>query len=130
MLVEQAELDANGYVRVISRDDGAAILLNVDGGYELFAIREEPVASFSLDASEGRHLEFIRTVFTVGSYAKNIESGWLGKIVSFENDQYGERMARMIGVDFMANNIAGLSREESLSPDDVALYSVADLIPA
>ena len=68
-----------------------------------------------------------RLDFRIGDYGRNVESGWLGKIVAFERDPNGDTMARMIGVDVMATHIAGLSREESLSADDVQWHDPRDL---
>lgn len=67
---------------------------------------------------------------SAGDYARNVESGWLGKIVAFERDNNLDWMAKMVGVDVMATHIAGLSQEESLSEDDVQWHSPGDLVPA
>jgi hypothetical protein len=73
--------------------------------------------------------------FKVGDYARNVESGWLGKILEFRTEtvqidddrSYQETMAKMIGVDLMANLIVGMSRERSLSRDDIQYHDVNDL---
>ena len=64
--------------------------------------------------------------FGVGDYARSLESGWLGKIL----DVAAEGMARMVGVDWMANVVAGMTREESLSHDDIQWFALGDLLPA
>lgn len=67
--------------------------------------------------------------FSVHDYARSLESGWLGKILSIEDDQYGTPTARMVGVDGMAHAIMGMSAEESLSFDDIQWFALADLLP-
>lgn len=64
--------------------------------------------------------------FGVGDYARCLESGWLGKILDVD----AEGMARMVGVDWMANVVAGMPREESLSHDDIQWFALVDLLPA
>jgi hypothetical protein len=68
--------------------------------------------------------------FSVGDFARSLESGWLGKIVEIAPDQDGTPTAKMIGVDILGTQIMGLSREESLSHDDVQWFALADLLPA
>jgi hypothetical protein len=74
--------------------------------------------------------------FRVGDYARSIETGWLGKIVRIYDDPYQvDRdmpmiaclMAELVGVDFLAQVVGGLTREESLSKDDVQHFALADL---
>ena len=75
--------------------------------------------------------------FQVGDYARNIESGWLGKIQSLATEtvkiddtrSYVKTMAKMIGVDELARNIGGLTTEESLSDNDIQWHSTDDLTP-
>jgi hypothetical protein len=67
--------------------------------------------------------------FQVGDYARSLESGWVGKILVFETDGNGDRMARMIGVDNLAQLFGGLTMEESLTTDDIQWFAPADLIP-
>lgn len=66
--------------------------------------------------------------FEVGDFARNVESGWKGKIVAFEFDGNGDVMAKMIGVDWLAQTVAGLSDEESLASNDVQWHSPSDLV--
>lgn len=74
--------------------------------------------------------------FKVGDFARNIESGWVGKIVEIgepekvmidDTNFFMQTMAKMVGVDIMGTHIAGLPKEESLSEDDVQYHSLADL---
>lgn len=70
-------------------------------------------------------------VFKVGDYARSLESGWLGKIIAIEHPtELGGLMMKMMGVDWMAHEIAGLTAEESLSADDVQWFGTDDLLPA
>ena len=64
----------------------------------------------------------------VGDYARNIESGWKGKIRRLykHND---EQMAEMIGVDELVQLVFGKTDEECLSKDDIQFHAVADLLP-
>jgi hypothetical protein len=70
--------------------------------------------------------------FKLGDFARNVESGWLGKIVAIVKDpaENGEPTAEMIGVDPLAFDILGLAAEQSLSPDDKQWFALADLVPA
>jgi hypothetical protein len=63
----------------------------------------------------------------VGDFAWNVESEWLGKVVAWETDGNGDRMAKMVGVDVTAFLIEGLSAEDSLTPDDTQWHAPADL---
>jgi hypothetical protein len=65
----------------------------------------------------------------VGDFAASIETGWFGKIVAIETDGNGDVMCEMIGVDQLALIVAGLTREEALSEDDVRWFSPDDLVP-
>jgi len=75
----------------------------------------------------------------VGDYARNIESGWLGKIVEISEPQevkidatrsYFERTAKMIGVDTLVATVAGCSWDDALTEDDVQWHDPKDLTPA
>jgi hypothetical protein len=68
--------------------------------------------------------------FKVGDYARSLETGWLGKILEIGPDHNGDIMAKMMGVDILANLVIGLSAEESLSRDDIQWFAPADLLPA
>ncbi len=77
--------------------------------------------------------------FKVGDFARNVESGWLGKIVEIlppekvmidEVNFFEEQMANMVGVDEMTCIVDGVSWEEALSDDDTQQHSLADLVPA
>lgn len=77
--------------------------------------------------------------FKVGDFARNVESGWLGKIVEIlppekvmidEVNFFEEQMANMVGVDEMTCIVDGVPWEEALSDDDTQQHSLADLVPA
>jgi hypothetical protein len=75
-------------------------------------------------------------VFKVGDFARNIESGWLGKIVAIKTETvridetrwYDDTMAEMIGVDELARMVAGLSCEAALASNDRQWHSIDDLV--
>ena len=55
--ISKRELVANGYLHIVSQDDETVILRNVDGGKDLYAIRES-FSGWCLEADDGRVLEF------------------------------------------------------------------------
>jgi hypothetical protein len=61
----------------------------------------------------------------VNEFARSIETGWKGKIVKI----YPDNMAKMIGVDSLAQAIGGLTDEQALSHDDVQYFSLDDIKP-
>jgi hypothetical protein len=67
--------------------------------------------------------------FAVGDWARNIESGWKGKIVAFEDVPDLGPLVRMQGVDWLVQTVCGLSNEEALTPDDIHWFSTDDLVP-
>lgn len=73
------------------------------------------------------HGDHIIHGFKVGDYARNVESGWLGKIRSFGHDHNGDLMAEMVGVDAVATHVMGMTREQSLCEDDVQWHDPRDL---
>jgi hypothetical protein len=75
----------------------------------------------------------------VGDFARNIETGWLGKIVEIlppqkvwinRHEYFIEVMANMLGVDTLAVAASGLSWEEALSDNDTQQHSLTDLMLA
>jgi hypothetical protein len=62
-----------------------------------------------------------------GDFAKNIESGWLGRVEAIRTDADGLRMAEMIGVDLLAWKVAGNALMDSLTADDRQWHHVGDL---
>ena len=64
------------------------------------------------------------SAFSVGDYARSLESGWLGKIVEID----GKGMAKLIGVDWVAYTIMDESLDDSLCPDDVRWFALDDLV--
>jgi hypothetical protein len=77
--------------------------------------------------------------FKVGDFARNVESGWLGKIVEILPPQkvwiddtrfFEETMANMVGVDEIACMVAGVPWEQGLSDNDTQQHSLDDLVPA
>ncbi len=68
--------------------------------------------------------------FQIGDFARSLETGWLGKIIAWEAGPNGDQLAKMMGVDWLAQTVAGLSADEALSSDDIQWFDVADLIPA
>jgi hypothetical protein len=77
------------------------------------------------------------TPLQVGSYARSVESGWLGKIIGLITERvsidgtrfFTETTAKMVGVDVMGTHVMGMAREESLSVDDIQWFAVDDLSP-
>jgi hypothetical protein len=72
----------------------------------------------------------------VGDYARNIESGWLGKILRIYNSpsrfQAGDPlvdnwMAEMIGVDTLVVTVTGCSWADALSENDMQHHAIDDL---
>lgn len=75
-------------------------------------------------------------MFKVGDFARNVENGWLGKIVEIGEPQkvmiddtefFEETIVKLIGVDTLACAVGGLSWEAALSEDDIQFHSVDDL---
>lgn len=74
-------------------------------------------------------------VLRIGDYARNIESGWTGRIESFVTETYAidddhsatAVMCKMIGVDWIALMAGGLALTESLSSNNVEWHAAEDL---
>lgn len=67
------------------------------------------------------------TVFQIGDFATSLETGWLGKVVAFE-DHNGDRFAKMIGFDRYARVLKGMAIDDCLCHDDVQWFAPADLV--
>lgn len=63
----------------------------------------------------------------VGRYARSVESGWLGKVVAVEDDEYGSPMLKMQGVNELCWQMAGGRIGEWLDDDDFQWFSVDDV---
>ncbi len=72
----------------------------------------------------------------VGDYARNVESGWLGKIVEIGEPQkvmiddarfFEETTVKMIGVDTLVVDVAGVAWNDALADNDVQFHSIDDL---
>ncbi len=63
----------------------------------------------------------------IGDYARNIESGWVGRIDGFEDDQNGDLMASMRGVDLVLTHVLGVPVERAINDDDRQWHAPADL---
>jgi hypothetical protein len=55
--IDQAELEANGYVRIVSQEDETVRVETEEGRIETFTIRES-YAGWNLRCEDGRVLEF------------------------------------------------------------------------
>lgn len=75
-------------------------------------------------------------MFKIGDFARNIESGWLGRIEEIlapetvkvdETHSFQETMCRMVGVDTLVCIAGGLTWEQAISEDDVQWHSLSDL---
>ena len=75
--------------------------------------------------------EFVSTTVLpalyVGRYARSVESGWLGKVVAVEDDEYGSPMLKMQGVNELCWQMAGGRIGEWLDDDDFQWFSVDDV---
>lgn len=72
----------------------------------------------------------------VGDFARNIESGWLGKITEISQPRevkidytssFYEQIATMIGVDMIVVAVTGCPLAEALSDNDTQCHDVRDL---
>lgn len=72
--------------------------------------------------------------FRVGEFARNIESGWLGRIEEIapprevkvnDTESFTETMARLVGVDAVCSIVTG---QRVMCNDDVQWHSVDDLV--
>ena len=64
----------------------------------------------------------------IGRYARSIESGWLGKVVSVEPpDADGFIMLKMQGVNELVRTIKGGDIEDCLDADDVQWFAPEDV---
>ena len=79
-----------------------------------------------------------RHEFKVGDFARNVESGWLGRIEEIqapetvevdEKTSFVETMVRMVGVDELALIVGGETVEQCISENDVQWFSTVDLKP-
>jgi hypothetical protein len=78
------------------------------------------------------------STFKIGDFARNVESGWLGRIVRFKEERvwiddiryFDETTAEMIGVDELCALVDGLNFAEALSDNDRQWHDVKDLRPA
>lgn len=79
-----------------------------------------------------------RHEFHVGEYARNIESGWIGRIEEIfpprevkvdDTQSFMETMARLQGVNLLVCTVAGVPWDQALDDDDVQWHSVNDLVP-
>ena len=79
-----------------------------------------------------------RHEFKVGDFARNVESGWLGRIEKIqapetvkvdEKTSFVETMVRMVGVDELALTVGGGTVEQCISENDVQWFSTVDLKP-
>ena len=76
-----------------------------------------------------------RHEFKVGDFARNVESGWLGRIEEIqapemdEKTSFVETMVRMVGVDELALTVGGGTLEQCISENDVQWFSTVDLTP-
>jgi hypothetical protein len=71
--------------------------------------------------------------FTIGDFARNIESGWIGQIVEIlppqevkvnDTESFFETMARLRGVCTLCSMVTG---ETVIDDDDIQFHSVDDL---
>jgi hypothetical protein len=76
--------------------------------------------------------------YSVGDWARSVESNWLGRIVELKDEPIiidhdmppiPQVMAKMEGVDGLVMTITGEPREKCISPDDIQWFSTDDLIP-
>jgi len=66
--VTKEELEANGYVEIVEQnDDGSVVILNGDGGCDLFQVRDS-YAGWCLECECGRVLEFCRSLSRGGNF--------------------------------------------------------------
>lgn len=74
----------------------------------------------------------------VGDYARNVESGWLGRIEEIseprrvwinDTDYIEEQVAKLVGVDELTVMIEGKPLAQSLCEDDVQWHCLDDLEP-
>ena len=60
--IPEEELDAEGYLEIVDQtDDGEVLLLTVGGAMELFQVRDSH-SGWHLDTTDGRVLEFVRSI--------------------------------------------------------------------
>lgn len=62
----------------------------------------------------------------IGLFARSIESGWLGKVVSVE-ELNGDVMLRMQGVNELCLTVAGGRLSDWIDDDDVQWFDPFDL---
>lgn len=62
----------------------------------------------------------------MGRYARSVESGWLGKVVSVESSD-GQTLCRMQGVNELYRTLKGGDIEDAIDADDVQWFTPEDL---
>lgn len=88
----------------------------------------EQFARFNQERRRRNHelFEIAKHQHLIGKYARSIEAGWLGKVTDIEH-RGGDVLCKMTGVDELAVMVAGISRNEALSSNDIQWFAPEDL---
>lgn len=64
----------------------------------------------------------------IGQFARSVETGWLGKVVSVEKENHGDQiLCKMVGVDELYRTLKGGDIEAALDESDVQWFVPEDL---
>lgn len=63
----------------------------------------------------------------VGKFYRNIESGWVGKVIEIDDSQ-PDTPFKMMGVDGLAHAVVGGTLEDNLTKDDIQWFDPRDMV--